>query len=87
MGIRGRPEARSPSSTTGRAAYRTVVVPVPLTLKENVDVAKLLSHWQSFERICEQIVEAPVPQVAEFCARCSMYFLAVPLPPKLEETD
>ena len=63
------------------------MVPVPLSLKENVEVAKLVSLWQSFERICEQIVEGPVPQVAELCARCSMYFLAVPLPPKLEETD
>ena len=57
-----------------RFAEHMVAFPVPWILTENVEVARFVSHWLSFKRICEQIVEAPAPQVAELCARCAEHF-------------
>ena len=44
-----------------------VVVRVSLTLNENVEVASLFSHWQSFEIFCKEIVEQKFAE--QFVAR------------------
>ena len=48
-----------------RFGEQVVVVSVPLILKEIVVVASLVPQEHISERICEQIVEVPVPQVVE----------------------
>ena len=42
-----------------RCAEHFAAVPVPLTLKENVEVVNLALRGQISERICEQIVHCP----------------------------
>ena len=61
---------RKSPSTSRRVSCRTfVVLPALVSLKDIVEVVSLAPRGQISERLCQQIVEVSVPQVAEqFCA-------------------
>ena len=74
--------ARVTPQERARVAEHAVAVPGPLVLEEVFEAARLRGHVRISDRVCENIVEDPVPQVAEqFLAPC----VGEPVPQNLNE--
>ena len=76
------PQERAAPQERVWVAEHTVAVPGPLILEGVIEALRLMEHVQISDRVCEHIVEDPVPQVAE-------QFLApifvLPVPQNLEK--